>query len=333
MTQPQSQTTAASDTAASAAASEATEATEAIEAIETAAAPEPPAEPPLAPDAESPPDAAATLDAAAPSQAPLPAAQGIGLVNPRSQLRLTSKAGQLSLVVPAVRELTSKIAWVDLLEHLKNRLQASEKFWSPGTAIQLRAADQLLDGRQLQAIAETLAEVGLKLNRVLTSRRQTAVAAAAAGYAVEPQTAESPTETGDSAEHWAEPLYVKSTLRSGAEVQHPGSVIVFGDVNPGSSVVASGDVLVLGRLRGIAHAGAQGNRSCQIMALQMQATQLRIADAIARPPETPPEQLYPEVAYMAASGIRLARAVDFFRSHSFSMGTNSWQDVETRLLE
>jgi len=290
---------------------------------EAAAAPEPAA-----------PDAAETATPELEAAAPPPAGQrGAGLVNPRSQLRLTRKAGQLSLVVPASHELTSKIAWADLLDHLKGRLKASEHYWTPGTEIQLRAADQLLDGRQLQAIAETLASVGLKLRCVLTSRRQTAVAAAAAGYSVEQRLEEAEPKQDDSAENWAEPLYVKSTLRSGAEVQHPGSVVVFGDVNPGSSVTASGDVLVIGRLRGIAHAGSQGNRSCQIMALQMEATQLRIAEAIARPPETPPDQLYPEVAYMAASGIRLARAQDFFRTHTFSMGTNSWVEVEARLSD
>ncbi len=284
--------------------------------------PEPEASPPepeVSPPEPEPESATLPTPAAAPP--------GVSLVNPRSQLRLARKAGQLALIVPAARDLKGKIAWADLLDHLKCRLKASEQFWEPGTDIQLRAADQLLDGRQLQAIAQTLADVGLKLRRVIASRRQTAVAAAAAGYSVEQQETEELQDHGsDSAEHWAEPLYLKSTLRSGAEVQHPGTVIVFGDVNPGSSVIASGDVLVLGRLRGIAHAGAQGNRSCQIMALQMEATQLRIADAIARPPETPPEQLYPEVAYMAASGIRLARAQDFFRTHSFSMGRNSWTD-------
>jgi septum site-determining protein MinC len=102
---------------------------------------------------------------------------------------------------------------------------------------------------------------------------------------------------------------------------------MLGDANPGSSLIAAGDILVLGRLRGVAHAGSQGNRACQILALQMEATQLRIADTIARPPgEPPPEGYYPEIAYMTDSGIRLARAVNFFKTHSFSLNLESWRD-------
>ena len=79
-------------------------------------------------------------------------------------------------------------------------------------------------------------------------------------------------------------------------------------------VVAEGDILVWGRLRGVAHAGSKGNARCLIMAMQMQPTQLRIADFVARPPETPPAQYHPEVAYVYRSGtIRIARAVDFHR--------------------
>jgi len=106
------------------------------------------------------------------------------------------------------------------------------------------------------------------------------------------------------------------TVRSGVEIRHPGTVIIVGDINPGGMVVADGDILVWGRLRGIAHAGAKGNRECQIMALQMEPTQLRIADAVARAPEKSPLQFTPEVAHITAQGIRIAKANDFSRSQS-----------------
>jgi len=79
-------------------------------------------------------------------------------------------------------------------------------------------------------------------------------------------------------------------------------------------VVANGDILVWGRLRGIAHAGALGNQQCVIMALQMEPTQLRIADAIARAPEKSLLQFFPEVAHMTPQGIRIVRANGFSRS-------------------
>jgi septum site-determining protein MinC len=51
------------------------------------------------------------------------------------------------------------------------------------------------------------------------------------------------------------------------------------------------------------------------MALQMEPTQLRIAEAVARAPQTPPAQFYPEVAYVTPEGIRIARATDFAKTH------------------
>jgi septum site-determining protein MinC len=50
-----------------------------------------------------------------------------------------------------------------------------------------------------------------------------------------------------------------------------------------------------------------------IMALRLDPTQIRIADFVARAPETPPSQYYPEVAYVASDGIRITKASDFSR--------------------
>ena len=58
-------------------------------------------------------------------------------------------------------------------------------------------------------------------------------------------------------------------------------MVVLGDVNPGALVKAAGHVVVWGRLRGIAHAGAGGNNAARIAALQLEAQQLRIADVVA----------------------------------------------------
>lgn len=76
-------------------------------------------------------------------------------------------------------------------------------------------------------------------------------------------------------------LYHAATLRGGQTLHHPGNIVVVGDVNPGAELVATGDVLVFGRLAGIAHAGAQGNAEARIYALDLAATQLRIATFIA----------------------------------------------------
>lgn len=74
-------------------------------------------------------------------------------------------------------------------------------------------------------------------------------------------------------------------VRSGQVLQVEGNLVFFGDVNPGGSIVAGGDIFVLGSLRGTVHAGKDGNRQAVIASSHFQPTQVRIADAISRPPD------------------------------------------------
>ncbi|HAJ62355.1 MAG TPA: septum site-determining protein MinC [Cyanobacteria bacterium UBA8543] len=231
------------------------------------------------------------------------------------QIRLKSEGERLLLTLPPETEVPGAASWLDLWQQLKHRLNAGERFWQENTTVHLMAQDRLLDGQKLQAIADALSEVQLQLVRVYTSRRQTAVAAATAGYSVEqqPPNFSLNQKSSEPTELLAEPLYLQLTVRSGVEFRHPGTIVILGDLNPGGTVIADGDIFVWGRLRGVAHAGAAGNRECRIMALQMEPTQLRIADAVARAPGTSPEQFHPEVAYVTPEGIRIAKAIDFLR--------------------
>jgi septum site-determining protein MinC len=76
-------------------------------------------------------------------------------------------------------------------------------------------------------------------------------------------------------------MYHVGTLRGGQSLHHVGNIIVVGDVNPGAELVAGGDILVFGALRGVAHAGAQGDAAARVHALELAPTQLRIATYIA----------------------------------------------------
>ena len=91
-------------------------------------------------------------------------------------------------------------------------------------------------------------------------------------------------------------LLVRRHMRSGQRVHYQGNVVVLGDVNPGAEIVATGDIVVMGVLRGLAHAGAAGDSARVVAAFRLEATQLRIASHITRAPEgdRPPE--VPEVA-------------------------------------
>jgi septum site-determining protein MinC len=235
------------------------------------------------------------------------------------QVRLKTEDGQLLLLLPPETNnepgTGTASTWTELCQQLKVRLNAGERFWQPNAEVQLMGSDRLLDIRQLQEIAGTLLEAELQLKRVHTSRRQTAVAAATAGYSVEQQPPVSTlSKSADKPQSLAEPLYLQMTVRSGVEIRHPGTIVVLGDVNPGGSVVAGGDILVWGRLRGVVHAGAGGNTNSVIMALQMEPMVIRIAKYVARGPEASPAQFFPEVAYVTPQGIRIGRASDFDKS-------------------
>lgn len=92
-------------------------------------------------------------------------------------------------------------------------------------------------------------------------------------------------------------LLVRRTVRSGQRIFYAGNVVVLGDVNPGAEVTCTGDIVVMGRLRGVAHAGAGGNVGARVMAFRLQPTQLRIAHYISRAPDGVDEEpQWPEVA-------------------------------------
>ena len=101
-------------------------------------------------------------------------------------------------------------------------------------------------------------------------------------------------------------LYHVGTLRGGQSLHHAGNIVVVGDVNPGTEVIASGDIVIFGRLLGVVHAGAQGDESAKVYALDMQATQLRIATCIALDEERAAPSAQPEVAFIRDGRITVA---------------------------
>ena len=94
-------------------------------------------------------------------------------------------------------------------------------------------------------------------------------------------------------------LYHTGTLRGGQSLHNIGNIVIIGDVNPGAELVASGDIVVFGSLRGVAHAGAQGDASARVYAIDLSPTQLRIATCIAADAgERARAAVTPEVAFV-----------------------------------
>jgi len=70
-------------------------------------------------------------------------------------------------------------------------------------------------------------------------------------------------------------LLINHSVRSGNKLNYNGNVVIFGDVNPGSEITAAGDIIIMGSLRGVVHAGAKGDESSVIMAYRLNPVQLR----------------------------------------------------------
>lgn len=91
-------------------------------------------------------------------------------------------------------------------------------------------------------------------------------------------------------------LFLRRTVRSGQAIHHHSNVVVMGDVNAGAEIIAAGDVMVWGVLRGMVHAGYPDNESAVVCSLSLAPVQLRIAHLLSRPPEGVEVQPRPEVA-------------------------------------
>ncbi len=78
----------------------------------------------------------------------------------------------------------------------------------------------------------------------------------------------------------SETKYYKGSLRSGQRIEFEGSLVILGDVNAGAEVIAGENIVVLGTLRGLAHAGAKGNKKAIIASNEIDSPQIRIANIV-----------------------------------------------------
>lgn len=78
----------------------------------------------------------------------------------------------------------------------------------------------------------------------------------------------------------SETKFVRASLRSGQKIEFEGSIVVLGDVNYGAEVIAGENIVVLGTLRGLAHAGAKGNKEAIISAGSIETMQIRISNVV-----------------------------------------------------
>lgn len=195
--------------------------------------------------------------------------------------------------------LDETVPWDDVLDELDQRLSQGVEFFH-GAQITLDTGDRPVQDEELSALLKLMDEHGVQPSALATSTREGRSAGRAAGIATRPPQRVAPSTPQQDVDG---ALLVQRTLRSGQVLRHHGHVTVLGDVNPGAEVTAGGSIVVWGRLRGTAHAGALGDSAAVVCALELAPTLLRIADVLALPPESRP--FGPEMARVTANGIEV----------------------------
>lgn len=182
-------------------------------------------------------------------------------------------------------------------ERLRRELEQKREFLQGGR-VAVQIGRRAMNSEQLTGLVELFAGHDLELWALLSEdagtrerARELGLATRLSGSATDLDgNALSHSSNGDVAAKpppAANALLLRETVRSGRSVWHEGHVIVLGDVNPGAEIIATGNVVVWGRLRGLVHAGSAGDAAAIICALELNPTQLRIADRIAvAPPDS-----------------------------------------------
>lgn len=199
-------------------------------------------------------------------------------------------------------------AYDEMLQDLTAELTQKQAFLQ-GSRVVIDAEKRPFSPTQLSEIQNQFTRHALELWAVLAKREETRAAARELGLATRlpgsqtdlngnalPASDHKPAVKMGTAVPIPGGLLLKETVRSGQSVYHEGHVVIIGDVNPGAEIIAGGDVVVWGRLRGLVHAGALGEETAVICALSLAPTQLRIADKIAIPPDDSQDAPVPEQA-------------------------------------
>jgi septum site-determining protein MinC len=185
-------------------------------------------------------------------------------VNRQKQPYVTMKGTKDGLTL----HLDDMCSYDDLIAELDEKLMINENkdFDGPLVSVHLKLGNRYLTPEQEE---ELRALIRAKKNLVVAS-------------------IDSNVMTKEEAIEWkqkTEIVSVAKIVRSGQVLHVHGDLLLIGDVNPGGTVIAGGNIFILGALRGIAHAGCYGNKEAVIAASVMKPMQLRISDVMNRAPD------------------------------------------------
>jgi len=223
-------------------------------------------------------------------------------------------------------------SWQEIIAEIKTLLSGENRHFFRGASVLVDIGTRILDAEQVGMLWQVLRDGGVTVRCLQTSLQDELTAGLKSASGAHEGGAHTARKTGpkmmdkdDPVQELSETEYilhkpvlvVKRNLRSGQKVAFDGNVIIYGDVNPGAEIIASGFIMVFGYLRGIAHAGSSGNEKAWVMSYKLQPTQLRIANSITRPPDEEPQ--WPEIAKIQ-DGVIVCEGIDLKKYYNASGG-------------
>lgn len=184
-------------------------------------------------------------------------------------------------------DLKAYTTFAQMKEGLENKLTLMTDL-PIGSKVNVDIGKKILSNKQLRELEDTLLDYGMHLDQLMSGRLNE-------DLNTEPEEEQAPII--EDIKHYDNTALICRHIRSGQKKFVPGNAVILGDINPGAELIAGGNILVMGSLRGLAHAGVFGDEGAIITAYRLNPTQLRIATHITRPPDGERHEVdYPEVA-------------------------------------
>ena len=166
--------------------------------------------------------------------------------------------------------LDENLPFEELIKDVEDKFKESAKFFKNAKMAMTIRGRSLTQAEEKQVVETIVDSCGLHILCIIDEDRKEEL--------LFHQAVDKAMEEKDAEDGW----FYRGTLRSGQVLESEHSIVIIGDVNPGANVTSKGNIVVLGSLRGIAYAGATGDRNCFVAALVMKPIQVKIADNMAR---------------------------------------------------
>lgn len=182
----------------------------------------------------------------------------------RSCIRISSTKEEIKITVNAAAE------YDEVLEEFRIKLPRIKKYYEKEN-LPIHIVGKALKENEQTAIRSILKQ---ELSEKITFGDTSEVL----GLHAIKRTFESSVETSET-------KFIRGNLRSGQREEFSGSIAILGDLNYGAEVIAGENIIVTGKIRGLAHAGANGNKKAIIAANSIEATQVRISNIVKEIPD------------------------------------------------